>query len=223
VDRARNFNSEWGLLAPAPSFLRTVRLAVIATAIGATTSALVVFALMRQPAAEESIATRTLVPSVGQAPPTGHAPIATQTQIHVRQVAGPDTSAASESADATAHPRAPAAIAPTEAPSMMAAAPAARGANETSASSAEEAAPSLKPPSKKARLTSLDERRVVATRYAKRPKPSSAGTAAHNSVIRHENSNVVHHDESVVGRTIRVTGNIVAATERAIFAVAVSP
>jgi hypothetical protein len=42
-------------------------------------------------------------------------------------------------------------------------------------------------------------------------------------VIRYDNSNVVHHDESVVGRTIRVTGDIVAATQRAIFAVAVIP
>jgi hypothetical protein len=71
VHRAGNFNLEWGFIAPAPSFLRAVRVVVAATAIGATTSAAVVFALMRQPSAEESIAARTLVQSVGEAPPTG--------------------------------------------------------------------------------------------------------------------------------------------------------
>jgi hypothetical protein len=223
VHRAGNFNLEWGFLAPAPSFLRAVRLVVVATAIGATTSAAAVFALMRQPAAEESIAARTLVRSVGQAPPTGRAPAAAQTQIQTEQVAGPSKSPASESADAPVHPRAPATVALTEAPSMIVEAPAAREAREISVSPAKEAAPSLKPPSKKPRLTSLDERRVVATRYANRPASPPAGNTARNSVIRHNNSNVMHHDESVVARTIRVTGDIVAATQRAIFAVAMIP
>jgi hypothetical protein len=223
MHRAGNLNLEWGLLAPAPRFLRTVRLVVVATAIGATTSAAVVFALMRQPAAEESIAARTLVQSVGQAPQTGRAPITAQTQTQAEHTADAGTSAASESANAPAHPRAPAAVALVEAPSMMADAPPVREASEISASPAQEAAPSPKPPSKKPRLTSSDERPVVAARYANRPPPPSAGNAAHNNVIRYDNSNVVHHDESVVGRTIRVTGDIVAATQRAIFAVAVIP
>jgi hypothetical protein len=221
MHRAGNLNLEWGFLAPAPSFLRTARLVVVATAIGATTSAAVVFALLRQPAAEESIAARTLVQSVGQAPPTGRAPVVAQTQIQHAADAG--TSAASESANAPAHSRVPAAVALAGAPSMMADAPPTRGASEISASPAQEAAPPPKPPSKKPRLTSSDERPVVAARYANRPPPPSAGNAAHNNVIRYDNSNVVHHDESVVGRTIRVTGEIVAATQRAIFAVAVIP
>jgi hypothetical protein len=223
VHRASNFNLEWGFLAPAPSFLRALRLVVVATAIGATTSAAAVFALMRQPAAEESIATRTMVRSVGQAPPTGRGPAAAQTQIQTEQAVRPGKSPARESADAPVHPRAAATGTPTEAPSIIAEAPAGREASEISASPAKEAAPSLKPPSKKPRLTSLDERRVVATRYANRPASPSAGNTAHNSVIRHNDSNVVHHDESVVGRTIRVTGDIVAATQRAIFAVAMIP
>jgi hypothetical protein len=56
-----NFNPEWGCLAPAPGLVRSVRLVVVAAAVGATASAAVVFALARQPAAEESIAARTLV------------------------------------------------------------------------------------------------------------------------------------------------------------------
>ena len=62
---AGNFNPEWGCLVPAPSFLRSVRLVVVATAIGATASAAVVFSLADRPVAEETVAARTLVRSVG--------------------------------------------------------------------------------------------------------------------------------------------------------------
>jgi hypothetical protein len=37
-----NFNPEWGYLAPAPSFMRTARIVIVATAIGATAGAAVV-------------------------------------------------------------------------------------------------------------------------------------------------------------------------------------
>jgi hypothetical protein len=224
MHRAGNFNEEWGYLAPAPSFLRTVRLVVVAAAIAATASADVVFALMHQPAAEESIAARTLVQSIDQAPPTGRAPVATETQTQAEHEADADSFVDSESDDASAHPRAPAVVALAEAPSMMTDAPPARGVSEISASPAREAASSLKPPSKKPRLTSRDERPVAAAasartaraRYANRPAPPSTGNATHDNVVRHDNSNVVHHDESVVG-------DVVAATHRAISAVAVIP
>ncbi len=59
---ADNFNPEWGYLAPAPSFMRTARVALVAAAIGATSGAAVVLALIDHPAAEEtSVAARTLV------------------------------------------------------------------------------------------------------------------------------------------------------------------
>ncbi len=67
---AGNFHPEWGYLAPAPSFLRTARIVVVATAIGATAGAGVVFSLVGRPAAEAgktSVAARTLVQPVGQA------------------------------------------------------------------------------------------------------------------------------------------------------------
>jgi hypothetical protein len=231
MHRAGNFNLEWGYLAPAPSFLRTVRLVAVASAIAATASAAVVFALVRQPAAEESIAARTLVLSVDQAPPTGRAPVAAQTQTQAEHAADAGTSAANESGDPSAHPRAPSAVALAEAPSMMANEPPTREASEIFASPVREAEPSLKPPSKKPRPTSRDERPVVAAssgrialaRQANRPGPPSTDNTAHDSVVRHDNSNVVHHDESIVGRTIGVTGDIVAVTQRAILAVAVIP
>ncbi len=59
-----NFNPEWGYLAPAPSFIRTVRIVVVAAAVGATAGATagaaVVFSLVDRPTAEESVAARTL-------------------------------------------------------------------------------------------------------------------------------------------------------------------
>ena len=62
--QVRNFNPEWGYLAPAPSLVRTMRLVAVAAVIGATASGAVVFALARQPSAEESVAARTLVQRV---------------------------------------------------------------------------------------------------------------------------------------------------------------
>jgi hypothetical protein len=56
-----NFNPEWGYLSPAPNLLRTARVFVVAVVIGATASAAVVFSLMDRPAAETSVAARTLV------------------------------------------------------------------------------------------------------------------------------------------------------------------
>ncbi len=51
-----NFSPEWGYLAPAPSFLRTARIVVAATAIGATAGAGVVLSLIEHPAPEVSTA-----------------------------------------------------------------------------------------------------------------------------------------------------------------------
>lgn len=61
---AGNFHPEWGYLAPAPSFLRTLRVVVVATAIGATAGAAVVISLVERPTAggaDRSIAARALV------------------------------------------------------------------------------------------------------------------------------------------------------------------
>lgn len=45
-----NFNLEWGYLAPAPSFLRNVRLVVVAATVAATASAAVVRSCAGAPA-----------------------------------------------------------------------------------------------------------------------------------------------------------------------------
>src|SRR5271170_6337934 len=49
---AGNFNPEWGYLAPAPSFMRTARIVVVATAVGATAGAAVVLSLIEHPTVE---------------------------------------------------------------------------------------------------------------------------------------------------------------------------
>src|SRR6516165_657720 len=169
---AGNFNPEWGYLAPAPNFLRTTRLFVIAAAIGATASAAVVFSLMDRPAAETSVAARTLVQPVEPAVPARSAPLMAQQQTpslsaSASQTQRSDTSsamlphgaavaahasaaspAASESgAASTTQLRPPAAAALAEVPRIMAAeAPPARAlATETSAAAAPEAAPAPAP------------------------------------------------------------------------------
>lgn len=61
---AGNFHPEWGYLAPAPSFVRTLRIVLVATAIGATAGAAVVVSLVARPAsgsADSSIAAHALV------------------------------------------------------------------------------------------------------------------------------------------------------------------
>jgi hypothetical protein len=79
---AGNFNPEWGYIAPAPNFLRTARVFVVAAAIGATASAAVVFSLMDRPAAETSVAARTLVLPVV---PARSAPLVAQLQTQSEQ------------------------------------------------------------------------------------------------------------------------------------------
>jgi hypothetical protein len=58
--RSANFNTEWGYLAPAPNFMRTMRIVVVAAAVGATGGAAVVFSLIDRPTAEVSVAARTM-------------------------------------------------------------------------------------------------------------------------------------------------------------------
>jgi hypothetical protein len=81
---ADNFNHEWGYIAPGPTFLRTARVFVVAAAIGATASAAVVFSLMDRPAAETSVAERTLVQPVvpaRSAPLVAQQPQSEQTSV----------------------------------------------------------------------------------------------------------------------------------------------
>ena len=57
---AGNFHQEWGYLAPAPSFIRTARVVLVAVTVGATAGAGVVFSLVGREDTETSVAARTL-------------------------------------------------------------------------------------------------------------------------------------------------------------------
>ncbi len=76
---AGNFSPEWGYLAPAPSFMRTARVVLVATAVGATAGAAVVLSLVERPASSEAtaVAAHAIVTSVQAAAiPTKPAPSA---------------------------------------------------------------------------------------------------------------------------------------------------
>jgi hypothetical protein len=63
------FHPEWGCLAPAPSFMRTVRTVLVATAVGATAGSGVVFAFVNHSAGDQrSVSERTLVRLIPVAP-----------------------------------------------------------------------------------------------------------------------------------------------------------
>jgi hypothetical protein len=67
---ASNFSPEWGYLAPVPSFVRTARIVLVTTAVGATAAAAVVLSLVDHPTADgektasASVAAHAIVTSV---------------------------------------------------------------------------------------------------------------------------------------------------------------
>jgi hypothetical protein len=126
---AGNFHPEWGYLAPAPSFMRTARVALVATAIGGTAGAVVVVSLVAHPGADAdntSIAAHALVtsppvvvtspvtaaPSGAKAAATAApAPVAARTQPAVQlsaQAPAKDASASKLNAAAPPSPTVPA-------------------------------------------------------------------------------------------------------------------
>jgi hypothetical protein len=108
---AGNFNSEWGYLAPAPSLMRTLRVVLVATAVGATAGAAVVISLVDRPAGSgdkaASATAHAIVTSVQAAPPvsaavasraapvklTASAPTPASADVAAPQVAPPITAA----------------------------------------------------------------------------------------------------------------------------------
>ena len=75
---AMNFHPEWGCLAPAPSFLRTMRTVLVATAVGLIAGGGVVFSLAGQSAGQTSVAERTLVRPIPAVSTSVSAPQAAQ-------------------------------------------------------------------------------------------------------------------------------------------------
>jgi hypothetical protein len=73
MHRNANFHPEWGYLAPAPSFIRTMRIVLIATAVGAAIGAGAVFSRIGHPG-ESSVAARTLVRPIEAVSPGANTP-----------------------------------------------------------------------------------------------------------------------------------------------------
>jgi hypothetical protein len=234
-----NFNLEWGYLAPAPSFLRNVRLVVVAGTIAATVSAAVVFALVRQPAAEASVAARTLVQPVDVAttprmaamelqtqsghvsiPDAQHAPgpIGRETAPAVAQ-APTDPSAAGGAGIASTMPRAQVAAAATET-SGVAAQISAKMPNKTPNKKARVATPAKDP------VTEASRARVASAQHAVKPVPQSpVNNVVRNRVVPDINpdNNDLRDDDSLLARTMGVTDHVIAATQRAVSTIGVIP
>jgi hypothetical protein len=141
---ARNFSPEWGYLASAPSFARTARIVLVATAIGATAGAGVVLSLVdRTPVPERtSVASRAIVTSVHEAA----APAASQiSAAPIAPVAAPVTAPAAPPASSPASsPVAPSDVA-TQSPNN-ALVPPSRPANQRAAAPSTEANASAQGP-----------------------------------------------------------------------------
>jgi hypothetical protein len=185
--RAANFNPEWGYLAPAPTFMRSARLVLVATAVGASAGAAVVFSLVDRPVAEQSVAARTLVqtppasesanvgaPVVAQLPtesqhaqPQADAPGAVRRQAAMVAPANTGAAglAAGESGTTSTTQRARGAVALAEAPAVTDAPPV-PAVNEATAA-APDAAPAQtqKVPNKKPRVVWRAAPRYDTPRY----------------------------------------------------------
>lgn len=74
TEMPKNFYPEWGYLAPAPSFIRTIRIVLLGMVIGATASGGVVLSLVDRPVSQTSAVARTLAPPVQAAPTPVSAP-----------------------------------------------------------------------------------------------------------------------------------------------------
>jgi hypothetical protein len=88
VPHASGLNPEWGYLA-SPSVMRTARLIVLATVIGAIAGAVTVFSLLDRPLADQSVAARTLVVPDPQRPVTNGTSVEGQQPTEPQQVKPP--------------------------------------------------------------------------------------------------------------------------------------
>jgi hypothetical protein len=81
-----NFHPEWGCLAPTPSFIRTMRAVLVATAVGAVAGGGVVLSLPDHSAGDQtSVAERTLVRPVATVSTSVSAPQTNQQTINRRE------------------------------------------------------------------------------------------------------------------------------------------
>jgi hypothetical protein len=197
---AGNFHPEWGYLAPTPSFARTLRIALVATAVGATAGAGVVVSLVPHRAAggstDGSIAAHALVtsapalssaaavaPAQTAAVPAQPAAAGPQQATPAGEIGAGSTNAANAAAppQGVGTPNAANAAAPVQVAHVDAVhvdvahvdEPAAAAPNHDDAAPSPEAATSKK---KKHRVSGYEAyRRWQASREAKKPRHAQGG------------------------------------------------
>jgi hypothetical protein len=173
---AGNFHPDWGYLAPAPSFMRTARIVLVATAIGATAGAAVMISLVPHSATDAAnapIAAHALVTSVpvmAEAPAAAplDEPVAAQTPAIPQMQAAVSPSASKSNMVAPAPAQAPGSVATLAGSSSPVGATPAEPA-----ASPDETVTAPEPPSKqtkKHRTAGYDPTRPAAKKWAnKRP------------------------------------------------------
>ncbi len=128
-----NFHPEWGYLAPAPSFIRTARVVLVGTAVGAIAGAGVVFLLVSHPSSQPPVALHTLPQPAEQLtstlPPLAQAKVSSSTSQSPRQKES-ELSLSTYTGEAATNPKAGAAPPPEK----TAVAPPVEGAEVLSAS-----------------------------------------------------------------------------------------
>lgn len=182
---AWNFSPEWGYLAPVPSFARTARMILVATAIGATAGAGVVLSLVDRPAKPERtpVAARAIVTSVGAATAATPEIVAAPAAPAAAPVSGPaaqPVATPARSAVAASEVAAPAtdrqAVTP-QAPSHRANEPAAAASSTAEIRPAQASAPTATENAGPAKAGEANSRPAPAAGVAALSEPSAAGTA----------------------------------------------
>jgi hypothetical protein len=203
---AGNFHPEWGYLAPAPSFMRSVRTALVATAIGAIAGAVVVVSLVSHPGANDnnsSIAAHALVTTnapVVAAPavaalPFGKAAAATLAQAPTPAKFQPAQAASAAPSSPTGSPTSAAKSEVKEAAQPAIAASAASATSQAPTSAAElpddaspaDAAPAVAADTPGAAAAAVRRHRIDS--YQARRRWQAAAAAANNNAKKHWHDN----------------------------------
>jgi hypothetical protein len=168
---AGNFHPEWGYVAPTPGFMRTVRIVLIATAVGAAVGGGVVVSLVDRTAdatSEDSVAARTLArPGPVVSTPSRVSPAARGATLAAAPTASHHEELIPVSQSSTGStPQPPAGTAAlAEVPAATAVAPA-----EAPDATKSAAAPALNEPAPPVRKK-VTKKRHTASRYASRGGP----------------------------------------------------
>ena len=187
MSSAGNFNPQWGYVAPAPNLMRTVRIVLVALAVGASAGAGAVVSLVDRSNGDQqsSVASRTLARSAdtGLVPSRQMPPVAAAAVAPTTSPAGRDPSEKSppEGQDNTAKPSMPIRLSKIDVPATVAA-PTAAAPAETKAAT-DPPATDAPLPQASAQPTASDPPAAVAAAPTQVQKKSAA--RKHHSISRY--------------------------------------